>query len=125
MAGRTSFCDDTSRRRPPQPEVGQLLELVAGELPPPAAIPPWKPAAPRGPSLAGSAREQFATVILARVSAGTWQRLAPIVDPAPKCSAHPGRVHVLQDGDAHPTQVPLMTDAEAADWLTATAAGEN
>ncbi|MEW2516388.1 hypothetical protein [Streptomyces sp. NPDC046870] len=36
----------------------------------------------------------------------------------------PGRVHVVQDGDAHPVQVPLMTDAEAADWLTATMAGE-
>lgn len=46
-----------------------------------------------GPTTTGSrlipgAREQFATVILARVSAGTWQRLAPIVDPAPKSSAH-------------------------------------
>ncbi|MFG3013512.1 hypothetical protein ACGFZB_24180 [Streptomyces cinerochromogenes] len=47
-----------------------------------------------------------------------WQRLAPIVDPAPKSSPLPGRVHVVQDSDAHPTQVPLMTDAEAADWLT-------
>jgi hypothetical protein len=34
-------------------------------------------------------------------------------------------VHVVQEGDAHPAQVLLMTDAEAADWLTATAAGEN
>jgi hypothetical protein len=81
-----------------------------------------------GPTTTGSrlmpgAREQFATVILARVSAGTRQRLAPIVDPAPKSSAHPGRVHVVQDGDAHPAQVPPMTDAEAADWLTTPAAG--
>jgi hypothetical protein len=50
---------------------------------------------------------------------------APIVDPASKSSTHPGRVHVVQDGDAHPAQAPLMTDAEAADWLTTTAAGEN
>ncbi|MFF3934304.1 hypothetical protein [Streptomyces hirsutus] len=70
------------------------------------------------------AREQLATVILARVSVGTWQRLAPIDGPAPKSSTHPGRVHVVQDDDAHPAQVPLMTDAEAADWLTATAAGQ-
>ncbi|CUW33272.1 MULTISPECIES: hypothetical protein [Streptomyces] len=53
-----------------------------------------------------------------------WQRLAPIVDPTPQSSPLPGRVHVVQDGDAHPAQVPLMTDAEAADWLTTTAAGE-
>ncbi|MFI0141961.1 hypothetical protein [Streptomyces luteogriseus] len=70
------------------------------------------------------AREQFSTVILARVSPGMWQRLAPIVDPAPTSSLLSGRIHVVQDGDAHPAQVPLMTDAEAADWLTATAAGE-
>ncbi|MEU7384198.1 MULTISPECIES: hypothetical protein [unclassified Streptomyces] len=78
-----------------------------------------------GGRLIPCAREQFATVILARVSAGTWQRLAPIVDPAPKSSPLPGRVHVVQVGDAHPAQVPLMTDLEAADWLTATAAREN
>ncbi|MGA5424479.1 hypothetical protein [Streptomyces lavendulocolor] len=76
-----------------------------------------------GSRLIPGAREQFATVILARVSAGTWQRLAPIVDSAPKSSPLPGRVHVVQDGDAHPAQVPLMTDAEAADWLTTPAAG--
>ncbi|MFI1928417.1 hypothetical protein [Streptomyces sp. NPDC020377] len=60
----------------------------------------------------------------AQVSAGMWQRLAPIVDPAPKSSPLPGRVHVVQDGDAHPAQVLLMTGAEAADWLTTTTAGE-
>lgn len=31
----------------------------------------------------------------------------------------------LRDGDAHPAQVVLITDVEAADWLTATAAGES
>jgi hypothetical protein len=77
-----------------------------------------------GERLIPGAREQFSTVILARVSAGMWQRLAPIVDPAPQSSPLPGRVHVVQHGDAHPAQVPLMTDAEAADWLTATVAGE-
>lgn len=35
--------------------------------------------------LAGtSAREQFATVILARFSADTWRRLAPVAVSAPK-----------------------------------------
>ncbi|MBQ0975580.1 hypothetical protein AB0N37_31805 [Streptomyces griseoincarnatus] len=82
-----------------------------------------------GPATVGGrlilgAREQFSTNILARVSAGMWQRLAPIVDPAPTSSPLPGRVHVDQDGDAHPAQAVLMTDAEAADWLTTRAAGE-
>ncbi|MFE3583183.1 hypothetical protein [Streptomyces vinaceus] len=74
-------------------------------------------------SLDPAIREHFATVILARVSAGTWQRLAPIAGPAPKSSAHPGRAHVVKDDIAHPTQLLFMTDAEAADWLAATAAG--
>ncbi|MFF5553596.1 hypothetical protein [Streptomyces olivaceoviridis] len=82
----------------------------------------------RAPTVGGrlipGVREQFSTVILARVSVGTWQRLVPMVDLVPKSSPLPGRVHVVQDGGAHPAQVPLMTDAEAADWLTATAAGE-
>jgi hypothetical protein len=37
----------------------------------------------------------------------------------------PGRVHVVQHSTAHQTQVLLMTDAEAADWIAATVAGEN
>ncbi|WP_434597956.1 hypothetical protein [Streptomyces sp. A5-4] len=78
-----------------------------------------------GSVLAPAAREQFATVILARVGEGTWQRLAPIAGPAPKSSPLPGRAHVVKDGAAHPTQALLMTDAEAADWLALTAAGEN
>ncbi|MET9658548.1 hypothetical protein [Streptomyces sp. NPDC006510] len=61
---------------------------------------------------------------MARVTADTWQRFAPVAGPAPKFSAHPGRVHVVQDGTAHQTQARLLTDAEAATWLTATAAGE-
>ncbi|MDL5206371.1 hypothetical protein [Streptomyces sp. ALI-76-A] len=77
-----------------------------------------------GGRLIPGAREQFSTGILARASAGTWQRLAPKADPAPKSSPLPGRVHVVQDGDTHPAQAVLMTDAEVADWLTATAAGE-
>ncbi|MBH1938988.1 hypothetical protein I5Q34_32825 [Streptomyces sp. AV19] len=77
-----------------------------------------------GGGLSPAAREQFATVVLARFTANTWQRLAPMAGPVPKSSPLPGRAHVVQDGTAHPTQVLLMTDAEAADWLAATAAGD-
>ncbi|MYX99907.1 hypothetical protein GT045_35195 [Streptomyces sp. SID486] len=59
------------------------------------------PATVSGRLIAG-AREQFFTIILARVSAGMWQQLAPIVDPTPQSSPLLGRVHVVQDGDAHP-----------------------
>ncbi|MET8769748.1 hypothetical protein [Streptomyces sp. NPDC004658] len=45
-----------------------------------------------GGRLMPGVREQFSTVILAQVGAGTWQRLTPIVDPAPKGSPLPGRV---------------------------------
>ncbi|WP_406404171.1 hypothetical protein [Streptomyces uncialis] len=70
--------------------------------------------------LAGtSAREQFATVILSRVTTDTWRRLAPIAVPAPKQSRHPGRFHVIQhDRPVHETQAVVMTDAEVVDWLT-------
>ncbi|MFY4719768.1 hypothetical protein [Streptomyces sp. LaBMicrA B280] len=62
----------------------------------------------RGRATSPAAREQFATVI-ALDSASTWKR------PAPKASAHPGRVHV--DGDARPAQALLLTDAETAEWI--------
>ncbi|MFK0231116.1 hypothetical protein ACIQUL_35725 [Streptomyces sp. NPDC090303] len=68
------------------------------------------------------AREQFSTVVLGRATTRTWSRLAPQIHPAPKSSPHPGRVHVVQGTTAHPTQVLLMTDTEAADWAAATAA---
>ncbi|MCX4799445.1 MULTISPECIES: hypothetical protein [unclassified Streptomyces] len=68
--------------------------------------------------------EQFSTVLLGRVTTRTWDRLAPQIDSAPKSSSHPGRVHVVQGFTAHPTQVLLMTDAEAAAWVAATAAEE-
>lgn len=78
------------------------------------------------------AREQFSTVVLGRVTTvvlgrvttRTWGRLAPQIHPAPKSSTRPGRVHVVQGTTAHPTQVLLMTDTEAADWAAATAAGK-
>ncbi len=64
--------------------------------------------------LGPAAREQFATVVLARVTTDTWKRLTARAGPAPKGSAHPGRVHVVKDSTAHLTQVLTLTDAEAA-----------
>ncbi|MFH8586551.1 GNAT family N-acetyltransferase [Streptomyces celluloflavus] len=49
--------------------------------------------------LGASACELFATVDLARVTAGTWQRLAPFTGPAPRQSRQPGRVHVVAHGE--------------------------
>ncbi|MEH0517343.1 FtsK/SpoIIIE domain-containing protein [Streptomyces sp. B21-079] len=72
--------------------------------------------------LGAMAREQFSTVVLGRVTTRTWDRLAPQIHPAPKSSTRPGRVHVVQGATAHPAQVLLMTDTEAADWAAATAA---
>lgn len=57
-------------------------------------------------------------MILARCTADTWQRLAPMAGPAPKQRAHPGRVHVVQQGGAHETQAIWMTDADVVNWLT-------
>ncbi|WP_435060132.1 FtsK/SpoIIIE domain-containing protein [Streptomyces sp. bgisy060] len=68
---------------------------------------------PLGPE----AREQFSTVVLGRVTTRTWDRLAPQVGTAPENSTHPGRAHVVQGLTAHPTQVVIMTDAEAAAWV--------
>jgi hypothetical protein len=65
------------------------------------------------------AREQFATVILARSTADTWRRLAPAVGRGPK-QRHPqqGRFHVVQQSDAHETQAVQMTDADGVNRLT-------
>ncbi|MEW2308992.1 hypothetical protein AB0918_10200 [Streptomyces sp. NPDC006864] len=71
------------------------------------------------PGVLGAApHELFGTVILARVSASTWQRLAPLAGPAPKPSKHGGRGHVVQHDDAHETQTLWMTDADVVTWLT-------
>ncbi|MEU2179816.1 hypothetical protein [Streptomyces thermolilacinus] len=75
---------------------------------------------PLGPE----AREKFSTLVLGRVTTGTWERLVPYVDTVPKGNTHPGRVHVVQGLTALPTQVLLMTDAEAAAWAADTAAGK-
>ncbi|MFK0112585.1 hypothetical protein [Streptomyces sp. NPDC091217] len=61
-------------------------------------------------------REQFSTVVLGRVPAGTWRRFAPAVGPAPKDRGglNRGRVHVVQGGDTvRQTQVLTLTDPEA------------
>uniref|UniRef100_UPI003673168D hypothetical protein n=1 Tax=Bacillus tropicus TaxID=2026188 RepID=UPI003673168D len=63
-------------------------------------------------------REMFGTVILARVTTTTWQRLAPFAGPAPKPSKHQGRGHVIQECEAHETQAIWMTDADVVTWLT-------
>ncbi|WJY43178.1 FtsK/SpoIIIE domain-containing protein (plasmid) [Streptomyces sp. P9-2B-2] len=76
-------------------------------------------------TLGREGREQFSTVVLGRVTTRTWDQLAPQVDTTPKSNTHPGRVHVVQGFTVHPTQVLLMTDAEAAAWVTATAAEES
>ncbi|MFJ5851151.1 hypothetical protein [Streptomyces sp. NPDC092903] len=70
-------------------------------------------------ALGAAPHELFGTVILARVSASAWQRLAPFAGPAPKPSEQPGRVHVAQHGEeAHETQALWMTDADVVTWLT-------
>jgi len=74
---------------------------------------------PQTSALGAAAHELFATVILARCTADTWQRLAPIAGPAPNQRRSPqGRVHVVQQGDAHETQAIWMTDADVVNWLT-------
>ncbi|MFJ2819005.1 hypothetical protein [Streptomyces sp. NPDC087294] len=71
------------------------------------------------PSVLGAApHDLFGTVVLARVSATTWQRLAPLAGPAPKWSKHRGRGHVIQHGEAHETQAIWMTNADVVTWLT-------
>ncbi|MEU4954686.1 helicase HerA domain-containing protein [Streptomyces lavendulae] len=66
-------------------------------------------------------RERFSTVVLGRVTTRTWERLAPQATPTTEGNTHPGRVHVVQGLTAHPTQVLLLTDAEAAASVPANA----
>lgn len=65
-------------------------------------------------------REQFSTVLLGRVTTRTWSQAAPQVATVPKASTHPGRFHTVQRSTAHPTQVLLMSETEAAAWANAT-----
>ncbi|MFF7365394.1 FtsK/SpoIIIE domain-containing protein [Streptomyces sp. NPDC008125] len=73
----------------------------------------------------GLLREQFSTVLLGRVTTRTWNQAAPQVTTVPKASTRPGRFHTVQGSTAHPTQVLLMSETEAAAWAAApqTAAG--
>jgi hypothetical protein len=74
---------------------------------------------PQTSVLGAAAHELFATVILARFTADTWRRLAPIAGPAPKQRRSPqGRFHVVQQGDTHETQAIWMTHTDAVTWLT-------
>ncbi|OEJ21832.1 hypothetical protein AR457_41155 [Streptomyces agglomeratus] len=65
-------------------------------------------------------REQFSTVLLGRVTTRTWNQAAPQVATVPKARTHPGRFHTVQRSTAHPTQVLLMTNDEAAAWAAST-----
>jgi hypothetical protein len=76
---------------------------------------------PLGPE----ARENVSTLVLGRVTTGTWKRLAPHLGTVPKGKTHPGRVHVVQGTTAHPTQVLFMSDAEAAAGAAGTAGEQN
>ncbi|WNI34379.1 hypothetical protein [Streptomyces sp. ITFR-6] len=64
-------------------------------------------------------REQFSTVLLGRVATRTWSQAAPQVATVPKASTYPGRFHTVQRSTAHPTQVLLMSETEAAAWAAA------
>ncbi|MFF3632167.1 hypothetical protein [Streptomyces sp. NPDC002164] len=71
-------------------------------------------------------REQFSTLLLGRVTPPrTWNQAAPQVAPVPKASTHPGRFHTVQHSTAHPTQVLLMSETEAAAWAAATQTEEH
>ncbi|HEY9327000.1 MAG TPA: hypothetical protein VIS09_01970 [Streptomyces sp.] len=74
---------------------------------------------PQSTLLRGAARELFATVILARFTADTWQVLAPDAGPAPK-RRHPqqGHFHVIHHGEVKETQAIRVTDADVVTWLT-------
>lgn len=65
-------------------------------------------------------REQFSTVLLGRVTTRTWSQTAPQIATVPKASTHPGRFHTVQRSTAHPTQVLLMSETDAAAWAATT-----
>lgn len=72
------------------------------------------------------AHELFATVILARFTADTWLRLAPIAGPAPEPSRSPQRrFRVVHQGDTHAAQAVWMTDTDVVNWLTDPTASES
>lgn len=61
----------------------------------------------------GDARENYGTRILARFTRNTAKMLVPEVGPHLRSSRHPGRVQVVQGGDAVEVQVAFLTDDEA------------
>ncbi|WP_331763996.1 helicase HerA domain-containing protein [Streptomyces cyaneofuscatus] len=65
-------------------------------------------------------REHFSTVLLGRVAPRTWSQAAPQIATVPKASTHPGRFHTVQRSTAHPTQVLLMSETDAAVWAATT-----
>ncbi|MEV3898484.1 hypothetical protein [Streptomyces anulatus] len=73
----------------------------------------------------GAGRENFSTKVLGRATTRTWQHLAPQIHPTPEPNTHPGHVHVVQGCNAHPTQVLLLTDTEAAEGIAATETEED
>ncbi|MEW1724733.1 hypothetical protein [Streptomyces sp. NPDC093109] len=79
----------------------------------------------RANGILGAGRENFSTVVLGRVTTPTWKRLAPQIHPTPEPNTQSGRVHVVQGWNAHPTQVLLLTDDEAAAGITATETEED
>ncbi|MFE7466793.1 hypothetical protein ACFU6R_22190 [Streptomyces sp. NPDC057499] len=56
--------------------------------------------------------------LLSRVTTPTWGQAAPQIATVPKDSTHPGRFHTVQRSTAHPTQVLLTSETEAAAWAT-------
>jgi hypothetical protein len=70
-------------------------------------------------SLGGpEARENFIVRIVGG-SANQWKMLAPHVNPIPRPSRKPGRMHVVIGEDVHLMQALYLTDAEAKEWATA------
>jgi hypothetical protein len=62
-------------------------------------------------------RECFSTRVLSRYSMNAWKMLVPEVWPAPRASRHPGRVQLVQAGEAHATQVVYGTEEEARELV--------
>ncbi|WP_425580581.1 hypothetical protein, partial [Streptosporangium amethystogenes] len=62
-------------------------------------------------------RECFSTRVLARYSMNAWKMLVPEVWPAPRASRHPGRVQLVQAGQAYETQVIFGSEEDAKNFV--------
>ncbi|MFF5393354.1 hypothetical protein ACFY5H_34480 [Streptomyces sp. NPDC013012] len=106
---------DTTRRHDDlktSPAVDALHELLfAG---PEVRIHVLFGAQPNPHGLGPQWRENFSTIVLGRVTARTWTRLAPHINDVPKTSSHPGCDHAVQGISARPVQVLYLTHTEAA-----------